>query len=107
MGTVPTLSDIGDFTNAGNAINPVIQSLLASKPWGALPPANGNVTFTTPFSNNSDNLIVKADQHANLFSPGDLLTGRYSIATVCRASRWACFTPAAARLDTTRPRPRT
>ncbi len=60
LGTVPTLSDIGDFTNAGNAINPVIQSLLASKPWGALPTSDGNVTFTTPFSNNSDNLIVKA-----------------------------------------------
>ena len=37
----------------------------------------GNETFTTPFSNNSDNLIVKVDQHLNLFSAGDLLTGRY------------------------------
>jgi len=34
-------------------------------------------TFTTPFLNNSDNLIFKIDQHLHLFSPGDLLTGRY------------------------------
>jgi hypothetical protein len=77
LGTVPTLSDISAFTTAGNSINPVIQSLLSSKPWGALPTSDGNVTFTTPFINNSDNLIVKADQHAHLFSPGDLITGRY------------------------------
>jgi hypothetical protein len=77
LGTVPTVSDISAFTTAGNTINPVIQSLLSSKPWGALPTSDGNVTFTTPFSNNSDNLIVKADQHAHLFSPGDLITGRY------------------------------
>jgi hypothetical protein len=38
---------------------------------------DGNETFTTPFSNNSDNVIVKADQHLHLFSAGDLLTGRY------------------------------
>lgn len=77
LGTVPTQADIAAYTNAGNTINPVIQSLLKSNPWGALPASNGNVTFTTPFSNNSDNLIVKADQHAHLFSAGDLFTGRY------------------------------
>ena len=77
LGTVPTLSDISAFTQAGNAINPVIQSLLTSKPWGTLPQTNGNVTFTTPFTNTSDNLIVKGDHHAHLFSPGDLITGRY------------------------------
>jgi hypothetical protein len=77
LGTVPTSNDIAAYTTSGNAINPVIQSLLKSNPWGALPASNGNETFTTPFSNNSDNLIVKADQHAHLFSSGDLLTGRY------------------------------
>jgi len=77
LGTVPTLGDISAFTAAGNAVNPVIQSLLNSNPWGTLPASNGSVTFTTPFSNNSDNLIVKADQHAHLFSAGDLITGRY------------------------------
>jgi len=77
LGTVPVLDDINAYTAAGNTINPVIQSLLNSKPWGALPQSNGAETFTTPFSNTSDNLIVKADHHATLFSPGDLLTGRY------------------------------
>jgi hypothetical protein len=78
LGTVPVQADINTYTAGGGAINPVIQSLLNSKPWGALPATgDGNETFTTPFSNNSDNLIVKADQHLHLFSAGDLLTGRY------------------------------
>ncbi|MGD0731211.1 MAG: carboxypeptidase regulatory-like domain-containing protein [Terracidiphilus sp.] len=77
LGTVPTQADITADTPAGG-INPVIQSLLAASPWGTLPAAGtGNETFTTPFNNNSDNLIAKADQHLHLFSPGDLLTGRY------------------------------
>ncbi|MFZ1085329.1 MAG: carboxypeptidase-like regulatory domain-containing protein [Terracidiphilus sp.] len=77
LGTVPVQSDIDTYT-AGAAINPVIQSLLNSKPWGALPASGGgSETFTTPFINNSDNLIIKADQHLHLFSAGDLLTGRY------------------------------
>jgi hypothetical protein len=78
LGTVPVQADINAYTAAGGAINPVIQSLLNSKPWGTLPATgDGNETFTTPFSNNSDNVIVKADQHLHLFSAGDLLTGRY------------------------------
>lgn len=77
LGTVPAQEDIDAYIAAGNTINPVIQSLLSSKPWGPLPAADSNVTFTTPFSNDSDNLIVKADHHAKLFSPGDLMTGRY------------------------------
>jgi hypothetical protein len=77
QGLVPGQADIDSFTSGGGVINPVIQSLLDSKPWGTLPAVSGNETFTTPFSNNSDNLIVKADQHLHLFSAGDLLTGRY------------------------------
>jgi len=77
LGTVPAQSDIDAFTTGGGTINPVIQNLLASKPWGALPTTGGSETFTTPFLNNSDNLIAKADQHLKLLSPGDLLTGRY------------------------------
>ena len=79
LGTVPTLADINAFTSTpGNAINPVIQNLLNSNPWGALPASgDGSVTFTTPFINNSDNIIAKVDQHLHLFSPGDLFTGRY------------------------------
>jgi hypothetical protein len=77
QGTVPVLADI-DAAKPATGINPVIQSLLDSKPWGALPATgDGTETFTTPFTNNSDNLIVKADQHLHLFSAGDLLTGRY------------------------------
>jgi len=77
LGYVPTQSDIA--ANAGG-MNSVIKSLLARNPWGALP-ATGTgpapATFTTPFLNNSDNLILKLDQHLHLFSPGDLLTARY------------------------------
>ncbi len=77
LGTVPTQADIAAATPSGG-INSVIQSLLKSKPWGTLPASgDGSETFTTPFSNNSDNVIAKVDQHLNLFSPGDLLTGRY------------------------------
>jgi len=78
LGTVPVQADIDAYTSGGGVINPVIQKLLASKPWGTLPQTgDGNETFTTPFVNNSDNLIAKVDQHLKLFSPGDLLTGRY------------------------------
>jgi hypothetical protein len=78
LGTVPVLADITAYTASGGVINPVIQGLLNSKPWGTLPSTgDGNETFTTPFSNNSDNLIAKVDQHLHWFSNGDLLTGRY------------------------------
>jgi len=76
LGAVPTTGDIAAYTKT-NAINPVIAKLLASKPWGTLPASGGAETFTTPFLNNSDNLIAKVDQHLHIFSPGDLLTGRY------------------------------
>ena len=74
---MPALSDINAFTSGGATINPVIQNLLNTKPWGTLPSTGGDETFTTPFLNNSDNVIAKVDQHLKLFSPGDLLTGRY------------------------------
>ncbi len=77
LGQVPTQADIAANTPMGG-INPVIQNLLARNPWGTLPASGlGNETFSTPFSNDSDNLIVKVDQHLKLFSAGDLLTGRY------------------------------
>ena len=77
QGTVPTLDEINAYTSSGGVINSVIQSLLASKPWGTLPQSGESETFTTPFTNSSNNLIAKVDQHLHLFSPGDLLTGRY------------------------------
>jgi hypothetical protein len=77
LGTVPTVADINTNTPTGG-INKVINNLLSSKPWGTLPATgSGDETFTTPFLNNSDNVIVKADQHLHLLSAGDLLTGRY------------------------------
>src|ERR1035438_6014784 len=77
LGTVPNQTDINTYLDGGGSINTVIQNLLNSKPWGTLPATGGSETFTTPFSNNSDNIIVKADQHLHWFSAGDLLTGRY------------------------------
>ncbi len=77
QGLVPTQADI---SAAGGATNSVIKNLLNSNPWGALPLTdinNGIETFTTPFSNNSDNVIAKVDQHLKLFSPEDLFTARY------------------------------
>jgi hypothetical protein len=78
-GTVPTQADINA---AGGATNPVIQKLMAINggkgPWGVLPlSGSGDETFTTPFQNNSGNLILKLDQHLHLLSQGDLLTARY------------------------------
>jgi len=74
LGTVPTTDEISTY---GNAINPVIQSLLALKPWGALPTSDESETFTTPFHNSNDNGIVKVDQHLHWLSAGDLLSARY------------------------------
>jgi hypothetical protein len=82
VGDVPTQSYINNWEKT-NTINPVIQKLLARNPWGPLPSLadptidQAPTTFTTPFLNNSDNMILKLDQHLNLFSSGDLLTGRY------------------------------
>ncbi len=85
-GVVPTQSYISDWMLT-NTINPVISKLLTQvKPWGTLPSfsdktiAFAPVTYTTPFTNNSDNLIVKLDQHLKVFSNSDLLTGRYFFA---------------------------
>jgi hypothetical protein len=85
-GEVPTQSYIDNWKKS-NTINPVINTLLnQQKPWGTLPTLADTsidyapVLFTTPFSNNSDNLIVKMDQHLKIFSSSDLLTGRYFFA---------------------------
>ena len=78
LGTVPVQADIDTHVSTIGPINLVVQKLLNSKPWGTLPSSgDGSETFTTPFSNNSDNVIAKVDQHLNVFSPGDLLTARY------------------------------
>jgi hypothetical protein len=82
-GTEPTQSYI-DHWKLMQTINPVVNKILTQiKPWGTLPMLSdptvdfAPVLYTTPFSNNSDNLIVKIDQHLNVLSKSDLLTGRY------------------------------
>jgi hypothetical protein len=83
LGLVPTQSYINTW-KASHTINPVIDTLLNQlHPWGTLPTLTDTTvdqvptTYTTPFLNNSDNLIVKFDQHLHTFSKDDLLTGRY------------------------------
>jgi len=73
LGTVPGSNDIANY----GAVNPVMQALLNINPWESLPSTAGSVTFTTPFLNNSDNMIAKVDKHLHAFSSGDLFTGRY------------------------------
>jgi hypothetical protein len=78
LGTVPVQSDIDTYKTNYGQINQVAQSLLDSKPWGTLPATgSGSETFSTPFHNDSDNVIAKFDKHLHWFSPGDLFTGRY------------------------------
>ena len=76
-GTVPSQADIANHVATYGPVNPVVQNILNRNPWGTLPASNENVTFTIPFMNNSDNGIVKLDQHLKWLSSGDLLTGRY------------------------------
>jgi outer membrane receptor protein involved in Fe transport len=77
-GTVPTQADIA--AASGGGINPVIQGILDTNPWGQLPagPDTGGVgvpvTFSVPFYNRVDSFIGKIDQH---IGKADLLTGRY------------------------------
>jgi hypothetical protein len=86
LGAAPTQADFTaakqSLQQSGTPVNPVIQSLLNMHdklgPWGVIPTSTSpNVTYNTPFYNNSENLIVKLDQHLHLLSNGDLLTGRY------------------------------
>jgi outer membrane receptor protein involved in Fe transport len=61
-------------------INPIIQNILNTNPWGVLPATGNNTdgTFTkevnAPSTNRLDSLITKVDQH---IGHDDLLTGRY------------------------------
>lgn len=80
--TVPALDMIA--ANSVGGINPIIQNILNTNPWGPLP-AVGNTpaspltdTFTeeinAPSTNRLDSLIAKIDHHIGL---NDVLTGRY------------------------------
>ena len=61
-------------------INPIIQNILNTNPWGPLPAVGNNSdgTFTeevnAPSANRLDSFIAKIDQHVG---HDDLLTGRY------------------------------
>jgi outer membrane receptor protein involved in Fe transport len=74
LGTAPLSSDVAGYTGYRST---VMANIMKTNPWGTLPTSANAVTYTTPFHNVSDNAIVKADQHLKLFSPEDLLTGRY------------------------------
>ncbi len=79
VASVPTQAGIALDTPAGG-INPVIQGILATNPWGPLPAgtpgSDGPVTnqLTVGASNRLDSVIGKIDQH---IGPNDLLSGRY------------------------------
>ncbi|MGA7288411.1 MAG: carboxypeptidase-like regulatory domain-containing protein, partial [Terriglobales bacterium] len=78
--TIPSQALIALDTPIGG-INPIIQNILNTNPWGTLP-AVGNdsqgLTYTeevnAPSTNRLDSLISKIDQH---IGQNDLLTGRY------------------------------
>jgi hypothetical protein len=81
--TIPAQDMIVANTPAGG-INPIIQNILNTNPWGPLPATGSNpgqpvsdtasVEVSTPATNRLDSLITKIDQHVG---PNDLLTGRY------------------------------
>ncbi len=61
-------------------INPIIQNILNTNPWGVLPAVGNNPDGTSteevnaPSTNSLDSLITKVDQH---IGQNDLLSGRY------------------------------
>src|SRR3984957_778904 len=77
--TVPSQAQIAANLPVGG-INPIIQNILNTYPWGALPATGSNpdlsqnIEVNTPSRNRLDSLIAKIDQHVH---HDDLLTGRY------------------------------
>jgi hypothetical protein len=73
--TVPTQAQIAaSIAKNGGAVNPIIQNILNTNPWGPLPATNGLEEINAPSTNRLDSLIAKIDQH---IGHDDLLTGRY------------------------------
>ncbi|MGB8773288.1 MAG: TonB-dependent receptor, partial [Terriglobales bacterium] len=78
--TVPSQAQIASAASAVGGINPIIQNILNTNPWGLLPATGNNPdgSFTeeinAPSRNRLDSLIAKIDQH---IGKDDLLTGRY------------------------------
>jgi|HubBroStandDraft_6_1064221.scaffolds.fasta_scaffold22205_2 hypothetical protein len=77
--TIPSQAQIVANTPVGG-INPIIQNILNTNPWGVLPATGNNVdgSFTeevnAPSTNRLDSLITKIDHH---IGHDDVLTGRY------------------------------
>ena len=77
--TVPSQAEITADTPVGG-INPVIQNILNTNPWGPLPATgtnadgSANEEINAPSTNRLDSLITKIDHHLGL---NDVLTGRY------------------------------
>jgi len=73
--TVPSQADIAAATAAnGGVVNPIIQNILNTNPWGPLPATNELEEVNAPSTNRLDSMIAKIDQHLR---KDDLLTGRY------------------------------
>jgi hypothetical protein len=78
--TIPSQAEINTAAAAVGGINPIIQNILNTNPWGVLPATGNNSdgSFTeevnAPSTNRLDSLISKIDQH---IGQNDLLTGRY------------------------------
>jgi hypothetical protein len=72
---VPSQADIaGAIADNGGVVNPIIQNILNTSPWGPLPANNESEEVNAPSTNRLDSLIAKIDHHVG---KDDLLTGRY------------------------------
>jgi len=73
--TVPSQADIADaIAFNGGVVNPIIQNILDTNPWGPLPATDEDEEINAPSTNRLDSMIAKIDQH---IGRDDLLTGRY------------------------------
>ncbi len=78
--TIPSQAEISQAAANVGGINPIIQNILNTNPWGVLPATGNNAdgSFTeevaAPSRNRLDSLITKIDQH---IGRDDVLTGRY------------------------------
>ena len=76
---IPSQALIEADTPVGG-INPIIQNILNTNPWGVLPATGNNIDGTStvevnaPATNRLDSMIAKIDEHLH---HDDLLTGRY------------------------------
>ena len=73
--TVPSQADLSQaIADNGGVVNPIIQNILNTNPWGPLPATDETEEINAPSTNRLDSLIAKIDQH---IGHDDLLTGRY------------------------------